>query len=633
MTAIFEIELPDGNILEIEAPENTPPDQIKARARQYMAAQSKPKDSAFALQQRAARGDANALAEYNRRAAAAGQSSFEQERANNDPTIENDNFISGVGSVFVDNAMGLKQLALQAGNKIGLVDDSTVAGYQRKVDREAQLQAPLMNTGAGQAGVVAGNVALWANPVTVGPRAVTVPGKILGASAGGAAIGGIQPTQTGESRLANAGEGALWAAGGQGVASGLGLLGRKIPRPDVEKRAAIRYGDSIGVRLSAGELADNGMMRNVANQMERLPFSGGRARYDANAKAFTGAVAKEMGLSSDKITPRLFGKRMSDIGDDFSRLSENNSLKIDKALMDELALVQKDAEELVDAGGITKNWISRLIDKADENGIVSGTAYKSIDSKMGKVMAKAGGENAYAIGELREAIRGAMDRSIKPEDAAEWARIRKQYAVGKTIEPLVAKTKDGIIPPAQLMGRVTADKAGKTRMANNKAGELGKLARLGQYMKEPPDSGTADRALVNVGLLGGLFGAQNYGLIEPSTAMMIGGGLLANRYGLKAINKAANDGAQGVALGLSRRLGNASQRALPAAAMAGTAFAVSPQDFNQQLNSRIAAGEITRAQAATELDAYLQNYSAANGIDQTRQVYQQFPEWSAILDN
>lgn len=632
MTAIFEIELPDGNILEIEAPENTPPDQIKARARQYMATQSKPQESAFALQQRAARGDSKALAEYNRRAAAAGQSSFEQERANNDPTIENDNFVSGVGSVFVDNAMGLKQLALQAGNKIGLVDDSTVADYQRKVDREAQLQAPLMNTGAGQAGVVAGNVALWANPVTVGPRAVTVPGKILGAAAGGYAIGGIQPTQTGESRLANAGEGALLAAGGQGVASGLGLLGRKIPRPDVEKRAAIRYGDSIGVRLSAGELSDNGMMRNVASQMERFPFSGGRARWESNAKAFTGAVAGELGLKSDKLTPRVFGKRMSEIGDKFNELSARSSLVLDKQLMDDLARVQSDSERLMGTGQITRNWIDELISKADESGVVPGESYKSFDSNIGKIM-KSGGEKAFALGELRDAVRNNMDRFIKPEDAAEWAQIRKQYAVGKTIEPLVAKTKDGIIPPAQLMGRMTADKAGKTRMANNKAGELGKLARLGQYMKEAPDSASGDRALVNVGLLGGLFGAQNYGLIEPSTAMMIGGGLLANRYGLKAINKAANDGAQGVALGLSRRLGNASQRALPAAAMAGTAFAVSPQDFNQQLNSRIAAGEITRAQAATELDAYLQNYSAANGIDQTRQVYQQFPEWSAILDN
>lgn len=47
MTAIFEVELPDGKILEIEAPANTPPAQIKAKANAYMSqskslAQKKP---------------------------------------------------------------------------------------------------------------------------------------------------------------------------------------------------------------------------------------------------------------------------------------------------------------------------------------------------------------------------------------------------------------------------------------------------------------------------------------------------------------------------------------------------------------------------------------------------------------
>lgn len=46
MTAIFEVELPDGNILEIEAPANTPPAQIKARANAYLAQSKAPKAKA-----------------------------------------------------------------------------------------------------------------------------------------------------------------------------------------------------------------------------------------------------------------------------------------------------------------------------------------------------------------------------------------------------------------------------------------------------------------------------------------------------------------------------------------------------------------------------------------------------------
>lgn len=617
MTAIFEIELPDGNILEIEAPENTPPDQIKARARKYISQQSAPKESPAVLYQRAMRGDLKARDEYNRRAAAAGQNTIEQEREANNPATGGDNFIAGVGKAFVDTGRGIKQL-------FGGMDKADIS-------RQRELDAPLMNTGAGQAGVVAGNIAMWANPVAVGPRALSAGGKLLNAAAGGAAIGGIQPVAEGESRLDNAAMGAAWGGGGQAVASGLGAVGRALPRGESEKRAAVQYGKSIGVNLGATDLADRGFVKNFTSQMERLPLSGGRSRQAANEQAVTRAVAGELGLKKvDKLTPRVFGKRMSEIGDDFNRLSEKNSLVLDKQLIDDLARVQKESDELVGTGQLSQNWIDSLISKADETGTISGKAYKSFDSNLGKII-KTGGEKAYALGELRDTVRGAMDRSISPEDAAEWARIRKQYAVGKTIEPLVAKTKDGIIPPSQLMGRMTADKLGKTRMAQDRAGEMGRLARLGQYMKEAPDSGTADRALVNLAVPTALYGAQNYGLIDPTTAIALGGGLMANRLGLKAINSVASNGAPQTLTGLSRLVGQGSQRALPATAVAASSAIAAPADFNAELEAQVRGGQINQAQAADKLDAYLQNYTAQNGIEATREVYKQFPTWSQVM--
>lgn len=582
------------------------------------AKQAPKQESPYALQQKAMRGDAKSRDEYNRRAILAGQPTLEQERNQNNPTTGSDNFVAGVGKAFVDTGRGIKQL-------FGGMDKAYIS-------RQREIDAPLMETGAGQAGVVAGNVAMWANPVTVGPRALTAGGKLLNAAAGGAAIGGIQPVAEGESRLDNAATGAAWGAGGQAVASGLGAAGRALPRGESEKRAAVQYGKSIGVNLGATDLAEKGFIKNVTSQMERLPLSGGRSRQAANEKAITKAVAGELGLNTDKLTPRVFGKRMGEIGDDFNRLSEKNSLVLDKQLIDDLARVQKESDELVGTGQLSQNWIDSLISKADESGTISGKAYKSFDSNLGKII-KTGGEKAYALGELRDTVRNAMDRSISPEDAAEWARIRKQYAVGKTIEPLVAKTKDGIIPPSQLMGRMTADKMGKTRMAQNRAGEMGRLARLGQYMKEAPDSGTADRALVNLAVPGALFGAQNYGLIDPSTAVALGGGLMANRLGLKAINSVTSKGAPQTLTGLSRLVGQGSQRTLPATAVAASSAIAAPADFNAELEAQVRGGQISKAQAADKLDAYLQNYSAQNGIEATREVYKQFPNWSRVMDN
>jgi len=133
----------------------------------------------------------------------------------------------------------------------------------------------------------------------------------------------------------------------------------------------------------------------------------------------------------------------------------------------------------------------------------------------------------------------------------------------------VAKSPDGNISPQALMGRVTADGAGKVRMASDRGGDIGDLARIGQlFMRASPNSGTADRLLVNAAVGGGLYGAQQSGFIEPQTAAYIGGGLLLNRLAGRALNsRALAMGESAPLTGLARLLGPA-PRALPAASNA-----------------------------------------------------------------
>ena len=73
------------------------------------------------------------------------------------------------------------------------------------------------------------------------------------------------------------------------------------------------------------------------------------------------------------------------------------------------------------------------------------------------------------------------------------------------------------------MGRVTANNSGKERMASGTRGKLGDLAMLGQQLKPPPTSGTAENNFAKK-----LWNPLNWpGMAATSTA-----GHLANSPGL-----------------------------------------------------------------------------------------------------
>lgn len=205
---IFEVELPDGKILEIEAPANTNPDAIKQRARQYRYETLK--------------------AELDRKNGTDG----------GDPTAGMSTFDKGAsaaGKSLVDTWRGIKQIT---GNM-----------SRAEVDRERELDAPLMRTGAGKAGYAGGIIASIVGPglglkaaaavpqlaraaplLNVASRAF-LPNTVRGAALQGGAVGAMQPVGTGDSRALNAGLGMAAGAGGAAIPrlAGAGIRAGKAP--------------------------------------------------------------------------------------------------------------------------------------------------------------------------------------------------------------------------------------------------------------------------------------------------------------------------------------------------------------------------------------------------------------------
>ena len=225
--------------------------------------------------------------------------------------------LAGVGKALVDPVRGVGQM-------LGLVS-------QQDIDEAKRLDAALMDTGAGMAGNIAGNML-----TALLPGGSTVKGSALI----GAGLSALQPTATGESRLENTLTGGALGAGGAVAAKGIGRgmqaakgkmtsLATKVEA----KAAADAAAETASARSYAGNAAQNAykQMQVLASKAEQGALSPDEAAVwealqeeylrkaqeklipaaaakEVSAKAFKDAIDSEAERASKLATERLSGK-------------------------------------------------------------------------------------------------------------------------------------------------------------------------------------------------------------------------------------------------------------------------------------------------------------------------------------
>lgn len=363
--------------------------------------------------------------------------------------------------------------------------------------------------------------------------------QTIGGLASGTAVEAAR--ENGASPLAQLAAG-IGAGAAPGLASlagqgGKALVASSFGKVDPETQALARTAQAEGIPLKASQVSSSKVAKAIDSVTGQVPFSGSASFTDAQQRAFNAAVARTIGETADKITPQVFAQAKQRIGSEFDRLAAAASLPLDPQTTSKLRQVVQDTRDFYgdDSARLVTNVINRLANQ-NINGVVPGKAFQSIDSQITRAMAS-GGEKTVPLGDLQEALRDAVQKNLSPEDTAAWATARQQYRDLKTIEPLIAKEgqTSGNISPAALMGRVTANNAGRSSMAAGRRGDLGDLAAIGQrFVKDTvPDSGTARRiaiqdALKNIGLLGAGAGATYAG--TGAAAASLGGLVGTSRF-------------------------------------------------------------------------------------------------------
>lgn len=308
---------------------------------------------------------------------------------------------------------------------------------------------------------------------------------------------------------------------------------------DPARKAAAAVLAKEGVKPTAGQITGKKGLQYAESEI-----GGSRVAQllDDQAEAFTDAALRRAGGGG-----RATSDNMAAIHDRLSKgfddISARNTLTADPQLVTDMNRVMAEYGRVLpsEQKQIVNNIAQDIVDRFKAGkGAISGADYQSIRSRLSKRAQNARGtdnEMADTWRGLRDALDAAMDRSIAPGDAGEWANLRRQWGNKKVLErAAVGGGEDaamGLISPARL--RVAAA-MGKNRGGYARGeGDFAELAKAGQTLLTPlPNSGTASRVNarnIGAGVLagGGALTAGLPGMVAGMVAPTVAGRALMSR--------------------------------------------------------------------------------------------------------
>jgi hypothetical protein len=513
----MEIELPDGTVLE--APDGADPSAVaKGYLRQQRIEAIKKSDPS----------------EYD-------SSSKEYQKKYGPQGNAFQNFMAGAGKSVYDMGRGIKQLALGAADIVNprdqslsdLVTDKPRSRYQeysKQIDETRRLEAPLMSTPSGVIGNIAGTVATTSIPAGLlgaGAQAVGLgrtaamfgqivnPTSLKSALAVGAGLGALQPTGTNDSRMLNAGLGALGSAAGYGLSR---LVSRvvnpvqSVPAPGYEKSVGVLK--DAGIPLDAAQSTGSSRLSSIKRMLSDNPLtSGGQvAQAEKVASAFDKAALRTIGETADVADEAVMSRAASRIGNVMDDIASRNPIKVTDNVLNKLSQISSQAASELETpqAAVINNQIDEILSKAADSGKIDGKAYQNIRGALGRLQGSPVPGVKHWAGQLQETLNDALTQSASGEDVAALKAARVQWRNLEGISKVIGSQEGQHISPAKLANALnTKGYGGKVAMVRGRgATDLMKLAKAGSTVLTDrfPNSGTTSRAALQL-LLPGAVGA------------------------------------------------------------------------------------------------------------------------------
>lgn len=372
--------------------------------------------------------------------------------------------IAGYGKAVPDLARGIGQI-------FGLVSREEVAEARQR-------DAPLMRSGAGMAGNIAGNLAALL-PAAAIPGAATIPG----AAAIGSGIGAIQPSVSSAETLTNIGLGGTIGAGGQKVA---GLLSRNVVGlPKTPATESLQSARQAGYVIPPSQQPGAGLFSRVAEGFAGKLTTAQSA--SAKNQAVTNQLARQaLGLSDDvALNPTTLNAIRKQAGQAYEAVKQVGVLQADDAFTKQLnGIAAKYAGAESQFPGLGKTPVTEIVEVLKQKQFTADGAIDAISILRDKAdVAFRGGDKGLgrAFREASDALEGVIERNLSANPATSGllegfrnARqtIAKTYTVEKALNPATENISAQMLGQELRRGRPLSGglrQAGETGLAFPKA--------------------------------------------------------------------------------------------------------------------------------------------------------------------
>lgn len=342
---------------------------------------------------------------------------------------------------------------------------------------------------------------------------MTLPVRAAGgAITGGASAGLVNPEDAGlGAMVGGAIPGTAAVVGKTTRAVGQALRGGEVKPAVVD--LANKAKNFYGIDIPGDRVVNSKPMNAVASSLEYLPLSGRTGTLSKMNDQLKTALSRTIGQDTADVNMALRNAR-ADLGSKFESVLQNNKVKVDKQFVDELAQHAHQASNDLESGqsAIIQKQIDEIMAKV-QNGEIDGQAAYNIKKTLDRI----GGHNtpqAYYAGELKKSLMGALNRSMKPEDAADFAKVRRQYGTMLDLEKLAQNGADGDISIARL--------ANMKNIGNPELQDLADISAQFMRTRESPHGAMQRTAL-------GWLGAAGTGALNlPLAIGVLAGGRGAN---------------------------------------------------------------------------------------------------------